>query len=129
MNFKRFENRKFVIGSFFSAIIILFVFRLFSIQVIDDSYKTSSENNVLIKQVDYPSRGLIYDRNGTLIVYNEAAYDIMVTPKLAKNINYDLMSVILNTDTLDLKKRIEKAKNYSKYKSSIFMKQISVEKS
>ena len=127
MNFKRFENRKFVIGSFFSAIIILFVFRLFSIQVIDDSYKTSSENNVLIKQIDYPSRGLIYDRNGTLIVYNEAAYDIMVTPKLAKNINYNLMSVILNTDTLDLKKRIEKAKNYSKYKSSIFMKQISVE--
>jgi penicillin-binding protein 2 len=77
----QFENRQFIIGGFFVLIAVVFIIRLFSIQVLDDSYKTSSENNVLRKQTDYPGRGLIYDRNGELLVYNEAAYDLMVTPR------------------------------------------------
>jgi penicillin-binding protein 2 len=93
----------------------------------DDSYKTSSDNNVLRKEIDYPGRGLIYDRNGTLIVYNEAAYDLMLTPNQMTSIDTGLICGILNIDTLGLISRIEKAKKYSYYKASIFMKQISVE--
>ena len=81
-----YDNRKFVIGGLFATILIIFIIRLFSIQLIDDSYKTSSDNNVLRKEVDYPSRGLIYDRNNKLIVYNEAAYDLMITPNQLKKI-------------------------------------------
>ena len=124
---KNYDNRKFVVGGLFGTILIIFLIRLFSIQVIDDSYKTSSENNVLRKEVDYPSRGLVYDRNDNLIVYNEAAYDLMITPNQLKEIDTNLLCTILNVDTINLIKRFNKAKNYSSYKASVFMKQISVE--
>ena len=124
---KNYENRTYIIGGFFGLIILIFIIRLFSIQVIDDSFKTSSENNVIRKQTDYPRRGLIYDRNKELIVYNEAAYDLMITPKQAITIDTALICSLLEIDTLNLIKRIEKARNYSIYKASVLMKQISVE--
>ena len=112
---------------FFSLVILIFIIRLFSIQVIDDSFKTSSENNAIRKQTDYPIRGLIFDRNDELIVYNEAAYDLMITPKQATNIDTTLICTLLEIDTISLINKIEKAKNYSMYKASVLMKQISVE--
>ena len=124
---KKYENRTYIIGSFFGLVILIFIIRLFSIQVIDDSFKTSSENNVIRKQTDYPRRGLIYDRNKELIVYNEAAYDLMITPKQATSLDTALICSLLEIDTLNLMKRIEKASNYSMYKASVLMKQISVE--
>ncbi len=124
---RKFENRPYIIGGFFCVIIIIFIVRLFSIQVVDDSFKTSSENNVIRKETDHPRRGLIYDRNNELIVYNEAAYDLMITPNQASSIDTNLICSLLSIDTLVLEKRLEKAKSYSMYKSSVFMKQISVE--
>ncbi len=124
---KKYENRTYIIGGFFVLVILIFIIRLFSIQVIDDSFKTSSENNVIRKQTDYPRRGLIYDRNNELVVYNEAAYDLMITPKQATYIDTSLICNLLEIDTISLIHKIEKAKNYSMYKASIFMKQISVE--
>ncbi|MGB2370753.1 MAG: penicillin-binding protein 2 [Flavobacteriales bacterium] len=124
---KKYENRTYIIGGFFGLVILIFIIRLFSIQVIDDSFKTSSENNVIRKQTDYPRRGLIYDRNKELIVYNEAAYDLMITPKQATFLDTALICSLLEIDTLNLMKRIEKASNYSMYKASVLMKQISVE--
>ena len=124
---KKYENRTYIIGGFFGLVILIFIIRLFSIQVIDDSFKTSSENNVIRKQTDYPRRGLIYDRNKELIVYNEAAYDLMITPKQATFLDTALICSLLEIDTLNLMKRIEKARNYSIYKASVLMKQISVE--
>lgn len=124
---KKYENRTYIIGGFFGVVILIFIIRLFSIQVIDDSFKTSSENNVIRKQTDYPRRGLIYDRNKELIVYNEAAYDLMITPKQATFLDTALICSLLEIDTLNLMKRIEKARNYSMYKASVLMKQISVE--
>tara|TARA_Y100000385_G_scaffold145208_1_gene150821 strand:+ start:23607 stop:25424 length:1818 start_codon:yes stop_codon:yes gene_type:complete len=124
---KQYENRTYIIGGFFGLVILIFIIRLFSIQVLDDSFKTSSENNVIRKQTDYPRRGLIYDRNNELIVYNEAAYDLMITPKQATKLDTGLICSLLEIDTLNLMNRIEKARKYSMYKASILMKQISVE--
>ena len=124
---KKYENRTYIIGGFFGLVILIFIIRLFSIQVIDDSFKTSSENNVIRKQTDYPRRGLIYDRNKELIVYNEAAYDLMIIPEQVTSLDTALICFLLEIDTLNLMKRIEKARNYSKYKASVLMKQISVE--
>ena len=124
---KKYENRTYIIGGFFVLVILIFIIRLFSIQVIDDSFKTSSENNVIRKQTDYPRRGLIYDRNNELVVYNEAAYDLMITPKQAIYIDTSLICTLLEIDTISLIHKIEKAENYSMYKASVFMKQISVE--
>ena len=124
---RNYSNRQFIIGGFFCLIGIIFVMRLFSIQVIDDTYKTSSENNIIRKQTEYPGRGLIYDRNGELLVYNEAAYDLMVTPREIKTLDTTLLCEILKIDKSDVAKRIRKCRRYSSYKASVFMKQISTE--
>ena len=124
---RNYSNRQFIIGGFFCLIGIIFVIRLFSIQVIDDTYKTSSENNIIRKQTEYPGRGLIYDRNGELLVYNEAAYDLMVTPREIKTLDTTLLCEILKIDKSDVAKRLTKCRRYSSYKASIFMKQISTE--
>jgi len=77
-------DRKFIIGGFFVLIAIVYIIRLFYLQVIDKSYEASARNNALQTLTEYPPRGFIYDRNGKLLVINEASYDLMVTPKLVK---------------------------------------------
>ena len=124
---RNYSNRQFIIGGLFCLIGLIFILRLFSIQVLDDTYKTSSENNVIRKQTDYPGRGLIYDRNGELLVYNEAAYDLMVTPREAKKLDTAMLCKILKIDIADVENRMKKCRNYSSYKASVFMKQISTE--
>ena len=124
---RNYANRQYIISGFFCLIGIIFIIRLFSIQVLDDTYKTSSENNVIRKQIEYPGRGLIFDRNGTLLVYNEAAYDLMVTPREVKTLDTNLLCTTLNISVDNVIKRLDKCRNYSTYKSSVFMKQISAE--
>lgn len=75
------ENRKYVIGGFICLIVIIYVIRLFNLQVTNDKYKESAESNAFLRRVIYPSRGLIYDRNGELMVFNKPAYDVMLIPK------------------------------------------------
>src|SRR5690554_1777708 len=74
------SKRKNIILGAMVLVGILFLARLFQIQVIDPSYKLSANSNVLRYVTDYPARGLIYDRYGELLVYNEAHYDLMVVP-------------------------------------------------
>ena len=75
-----FINRKYVIMTLIVLAILGLLVRLFIIQVIKNSYRISADNNVLRYVTQYPARGLIYDRNGKLIVFNQAAYDLMVIP-------------------------------------------------
>ena len=82
-----FSDRKYVISAIFLTIAVLYLIRLFYIQVIDDKYKLAADDNALRHKIEYPERGVIYDRNGKILVYNEAAYDLMVIPKRVKNID------------------------------------------
>ena len=82
-----YSQRKYVIGSIFILVAFILLIKLFIIQIIDSSYKQSSENNTLRYITQYPSRGKIYDRNGKLLVYNDAVYDLMVVPNQVKNID------------------------------------------
>ena len=75
------EKRKYVIGGFISVIVIIFLIRLFNLQVSDGTYKENAESNAFFRKVLYPSRGLIYDRNGRLVVLNQPEYDVMLIPK------------------------------------------------
>ena len=70
----KFENRKFIVLGIMVLIGLIFIGRLFYIQVIDDSYKHSAENQAIVRTTLYPSRGVIYDRNGKVIVYNQEHY-------------------------------------------------------
>ena len=60
---------------------MIIIGKLLYIQIFDDSYKLLAESNSRRKVIAYPSRGLIYDRNGKLLVSNQAVYDVMVTPR------------------------------------------------
>ena len=84
---KLYARRKIIVIGLFLLSGLIFLIRLFYIQVIADKYILSANNNVLRYITQYPARGLIYDRFGKLLVYNEAAYDLMVTPKQVKAID------------------------------------------
>lgn len=58
----------------------ILIAKLFSIQIIEDKYKESAENNTKVYTTIYPTRGIIHDRNGKILVGNKVAYDLMVTP-------------------------------------------------
>lgn len=72
------ENRKYVIGGVATAIVITYIIRLFVLQIMSDDYRKSADSNAFFKKVEFPSRGVITDRNGKLLVYNEPSYDLMV---------------------------------------------------
>src|SRR5574344_2518240 len=72
------ENRKYVIGGVALTIVIVYILRLLALQIMSDDYRKSADSNAFFKKIEYPSRGVITDRNGKLLVYNEPAYDLMV---------------------------------------------------
>lgn len=74
-------KRRYVIGGFVCIIVAIYIIRLFNLQVGDDKYKENAESNAFLRRVIYPARGLIYDREGRLIVFNQPAYDVMLIPK------------------------------------------------
>jgi penicillin-binding protein 2 len=106
----------------------IFLVHLFVLQVIDTTYKKTATNNILREVVDFPLRGLIYDRNGRLMVYNQAAYDLHATPREIDQFDTTLLCSILNIEKQYLEDALKKAKRYSRYKSSIVVKQISPER-
>jgi penicillin-binding protein 2 len=121
------SGRRYVIAVIFIAVSLIYMMRLFYIQVINDSYKMSANNNVLRYMTEYPARGLVYDRDGTLLVYNEAAYDLMVTPRQVKKIDtLDFCETIGITKQQFIKK-MKQVRAYSPYKESVFEKQLSKE--
>ncbi len=74
-------KRKFVIGGFICVIVVIYLIRLFSLQVGSDVYKEHAESNAFLRRVMYPARGLVYDRRGDLVVFNRPAYDVMLVPR------------------------------------------------
>lgn len=127
------EKRKFVIGGVAILIIVVYLIRLFTLQLMSDDFKKNADSNAFLKRIQFPARGAISDRNGKLLVYNQPAYDIMV-----------VMSEQENLDTLDLcrslgitrewyDRRMEEIKDpwrnpgYSRYTQQLFMSQLSAE--
>lgn len=119
-----YSRRKFVIGSIFILVTIILLIKLFIIQIVDDSYKRSSDNNTLRYITQYPSRGKIYDRNGKLLVYNDAVYDLMIIPAQAKKIDTASFCKLLNISNSTYNTYLNKAKRYSMITPSVFMSQI-----
>lgn len=122
-----FINRKYFIMALFVLAFLVLIIRLFVIQVVKDSYRLSADNNVLRYVTQYPARGLIYDRNGKLLVYNQAAYDLMVVPAQAVRIDTALLCSELDISKDVFIERMKAAVAYSKRAPSVFLKQISAE--
>ncbi|HRS53746.1 MAG TPA: penicillin-binding protein 2 [Bacteroidales bacterium] len=119
-----YSERRYIISAIFVIVAVIFVIRLFYIQVIDDSYKKMADNNTLRILTEYPARGLIYDKNGKLLVYNEATYDLMVVPKEVKNIDTADLCKLLGISREVFQARFDAARRYSPWVPSIFEKQI-----
>ena len=127
------EKRKYVIGGVAIVIILLYLLRLFSLQMLSDDFKRNADSNAFLKRIQYPARGGISDRNGKLLVYNQPAYDVMV-----------VMTEQEGVDTLDLCESLgitpewydhrmaeiqdlRRNPGYSKYTQQLFMSQLSAE--
>src|SRR6476661_1200323 len=120
-----FFARRFVVQGIIISIALILLARLFWIQVIDDKYLLSAENNVLRKLIIYPARGVILDRNEKILVQNEPVYDLMIIPHEVKPFDTVQFCNLIGVDRAGFDKRFKKAKNYSPYRASIFEKQLS----
>ena len=124
------ENRKYMIGGIILAIVAIYIFRLAQLQLISDEYKTKADSNAYYRSVIFPSRGNIYDRHGKLLVYNQQAYDIMVTMREIHNLDTLELCKTLGMTKDAFVKRMEDIKNrdinpgYSSYSKQLFMGQL-----
>lgn len=127
------ENRRYVIIGAVIVLIVIFIIRLFTLQVLNSDYKVWADSNAFLKKTIPPSRGLLYDRFGNLLVFNQPAYDVMVIMREVQPFDtLDFCSTVgITKDIFD--KRIADIKNrrlnpgYSSYVPQVFMNQLSVE--
>ena len=127
------EKRKYMLGGVAFLIILIYLVRLFTLQLLSDDFKKNADSNAFLRRIQYPARGIITDRNGELLVYNQPAYDVMV-----------IMNEQIGVDTLDLcqslhitkdwyERRMEEIKDhwrnpgYSRFTQQLFMSQLSTE--
>nr|MBP7409793.1 penicillin-binding protein 2 [Flavobacteriales bacterium] len=105
-------------------ITVVFILRLFWIQVVDDQWKASAANMAERKVTDYPARGFIYDRNGALMVANTPVYDLMMVPREVEAFDTVAFAALIGVPLNDLRIRIKEARSYSMFKPSVIEKQI-----
>jgi penicillin-binding protein 2 len=122
-----FINRKYIVMALIVLASLILLVRLFIIQVVEDTYRLSADNNVLRYVTQYPARGLIYDRNKKLLVYNQAAYDLMVVPAQVTKIDTTELCNLLGISKSSFRERMNFAVSYSRRAPSVFLKQISAE--
>ncbi len=124
---KQFTDRRYVFAVAIILVGLVFIIRLFQLQVLDKSYEQYALSNAQSVRVIYPARGLIHDRNGEILVYNKAAYDIMVTPRQLEQFDTTQLCRLLDITRESLKERLASARSYSYRVPSVFMKQVSYE--
>ena len=123
----RYADRSHVVKLIFIVVGVLFVGRLAMLQLFSSEYRNLAKQQSLKPVTQYPARGFIYDRHGELLVHNEAVYDLMVVPRMVKDLDTNYFCESLGITRDDFDERMRKARKYSTYSASIFMKQISKE--
>ncbi len=126
-----YSYRRLVIGGISILIVIIYAIRLFTLQILSDDYRRKADSNALLKRVQYPSRGLIYDRKGKLVVYNEVSYDVMIVTNEAKN-HLDTLAFCdaLGITREQFEERLKEIKDskknpgYTKFSQQLFMGQL-----
>jgi penicillin-binding protein 2 len=119
-----FFARRYVITGIFITIALVLLARLFYIQIIDDRYYLFAKNNVLRREIQYPARGPILDRNGKVMVENQPVYDVMITPKEVKPFDTVEFCKLIGIDKPTFDKHYQKAVSYSRYRQSLFEGQL-----
>lgn len=128
-----YSSRKYILGGAVILLLAVYLFSLMKIQLDNEEYKTLAEKNALYLKTTYPDRGLIYDRNGKLLVYNQPSYDITFIPRELKKLDTLAFCNTLGITLQEFNNRIEKAKDrrlnpgYSTFTEQDFMTQLSAE--
>jgi penicillin-binding protein 2 len=113
----------------FLFIALVYVIRLLTLQIFDDSYVRYAQNNVLQEQTIYPARGLLMDRNSELLVYNDNIYDLFVIPEQVKKLDTASFCQVIGITKEEFIARFEKikrSKGYAIYRPSVFEKQLTI---
>lgn len=124
------EKRKYILGAAVLLVLIVYTSRLFDLQVLSDEYKSKADSNAFYKKTIYPARGLMYDRKGRLLVYNQPAYDITFIPREIKKVDTLELCKALNITREEFDNRmksIRKSRGYSSYTEQPFMTRLSSE--
>ncbi|MBR3473199.1 MAG: penicillin-binding protein 2 [Prevotella sp.] len=123
------ENRKFVIGGVAIVVVIVYLIRLLTLQILSDDYKKNADSNAFLKKIEFPARGIISDRNGELLVYNQHSYDLMVVmnEESGRLDTLEFCSALGITKEYFIKrmKEIKALPGYSRYTQQLFMSQLS----
>ena len=126
----RYEYRKYTIGGIALIIVLCYIVRLAFLQLSDGEYKTKADSNAFLNNVIFPTRGVIYDRNGELLVFNQPAYDIMVVMREVEDLDtLDFCQTInISKEEFDTRMATIKDRNknpgYSTYTQQLFISQI-----
>ena len=128
----RFDNRKYIIGIMVIAVVLIYVIRLFQIQILDTRYRNSADNNALYYRTVYPTRGVIYDRKGRMIVSNQPSFDVVVVMRNVKELDtlefcrsLDITREFFDSRMADIR-NLRKNPGYSPYTEQVFLAQLSV---
>lgn len=127
MSSNLYQERSTVIRIIFMVVGLVFIVRLAVMQVFDSHYRKLADQQALRNITQYPARGLIYDRNGKLLVYNEAVYDLMVIPRMVQRMDTAAFCAMVGVTREEFDAKMRKARAYSPYSASAFLKQVSKE--
>ncbi len=118
------KRSSYVIIFIFFAVGIVFISKLFYLQIINKDYKAKAQKISGKQIVKYPKRGYIYDRNQNIVVANQVEYNLMVVPKDMKGIDSILLCNLLKIDKKTLISKLKQASKYSYYKPSLLLDKI-----
>ena len=123
----KYSNRQWWILSLFGLVVLIYIARLFNLQVLEDKWDSASKANAFRNIVEIPPRGLVFSRTEEKLVDNEIAYDLMVVPRNIdfKTLDIEDLCAILEIDTAEFNKKLQQAKHYSGYVPSLFARRLS----
>lgn len=120
-------HRGHIIHAVFILVGLIFLARLFLLQVTSNGYQRAAEKNIVQPVIEYPYRGAIYDRHGKFLAYNVPIYDLMVIPKQVKGLDAPAFCRDVGIDLPTFNQALQKARHYSHVKPSVFLKNLSQE--
>ncbi|CAM1334011.1 penicillin-binding protein 2 [Tenacibaculum aestuariivivum] len=120
-------KRSFLLIFLITLVGIIYIARLFQLQVIRGADLNPIQSSAVKIEYDYPERGYIYDRNNKLLVANQLSYDVMIIPKDVEPLDTTEFCTLLKIDKKSFHKRFEKANNFARWLPSVFLKQLAKE--